>query len=40
MASWILLVSSEIQWSMGGAGLVEMVAFGVVMFNAVVRFGI
>ena len=31
---------SEIQWLKGGAGLVAMVAFEVVKFNAVVRFPI
>ena len=31
---------SEIQWSMGGTGLVAGVAFEVVMFNAGVRFRI
>ena len=40
IASWFALVRSEIQWWMGGAGLVAMVAFKVVVFNAVVRFQI
>ena len=40
MASWISLVISEIQWSMGGAGLVAMVAVEAVVFSEVVRFQI
>ena len=40
MAFWIPVVNSEIQWSMGGAGLVAIVAVEVVVFSAVVRFQI